>query len=506
MVNKLKTAAALFLLSLGWGSSLWAGSSADTLRVGADLEAGAPYVFPDPTDPKHLIGFEAELAGALAREMGRKLVFVQNQWDGLIPGLQAGNYDVVINGLEITDERRKQISFSEPYYVTYEQLTVRKGSRGLESLASLKGKAVGTLKFSLAQRILEQAGGIQVKSYEDEVNIYQDLAVGRTGAVLLDAPIALYYADPNPALKPVGPAIGRMEYGVGLSQQDVPLREEVNRALEKLKASGELRSILEGWKLWNPLMADFTGDLQPSPEKHPNYEAFLTHSGRTQSWNLRLQQYGRFLPLLAQGACVTLMLSLAAMCLASTLGLGLTLVRLYGTPPLSWLSRIWVELVRGTPLLIQLYLIYYGLPNVGIRLSAWTAAVLGLGLNYAAYESENYRAGILSVSKQQMEAAFSLGMNRGQALRHVVLPQALRMALLPATNDFVSLLKDSSLVSVITLVELTKQYGEFASTTYDYLGLGLVTAALYFLLGLPFVRLSHWLEGRMAYENRRLTN
>src|SRR6185436_19658003 len=96
------------------------------------------------------------------------------------------------------------------------------------------------------------------------------------------------------------------------------------------------------------------------------------------------------------------------------------------------------------------------------------------------------------------EAALSLGMRRGQALRHVILPQAFRPALLPATNDFVSLLKDSSLVSVITLVELTKQYGQLASTTYDYLGLGLVTAALYFLIGLPFVRLSRWMEKRLA--------
>jgi polar amino acid transport system substrate-binding protein len=161
-----------------------------------------------------------------------------------------------------------------------------------------------------------------------------------------------------------------------------------------------------------------------------------------------------------------------------------------------------VELVRGTPLLIQLYLIYYGLPNLGVRLNAFTAAVLGLALNYAAYEAENYRAGIQGIARGQMEAALALGMTRLLALRRVILPQAARLVIPPVTNDFIALFKDSSLVSVITMVELTKVYGMLATTTYDYIGLGLMTAALYFGLSYPASLLANYLERRLRYDRR----
>ena len=178
------------------------------------------------------------------------------------------------------------------------------------------------------------------------------------------------------------------------------------------------------------------------------------------------------------------------------------LSNLYGPRIVSWASRAYIELFRGTPLLIQLYLIFYGLPNVGIKLSPMVAAVTGLGLNYAAYEAENYRAGIQAIPKGQVEAALSLGMTRAQSLRHVVVPQAMRMVIPPVTNDFIALFKDSSIVSVITMVELTKVYGQLASTYYDYIGVGILTAAIYFLMGLPFVRLARWAEARMATDRR----
>jgi polar amino acid transport system substrate-binding protein len=126
------------------------------------------------------------------------------------------------------------------------------------------------------------------------------------------------------------------------------------------------------------------------------------------------------------------------------------------------------------------------------------AAILGLGLNYSAYEAENYRAGIQSIPRTQMEAALALGMTRLQALRHVIVPQAMRLVLPPVTNDFIALLKDSSLVSVITMVELTRAYSQLAALHYDYLGIGLLAAAMYFLIGLPFVRLARAAERRFA--------
>ena len=119
------------------------------------------------------------------------------------------------------------------------------------------------------------------------------------------------------------------------------------------------------------------------------------------------------------------------MAVAIVIGLAVALVYLYAPRPASWLARGYVELFRGTPLLIQLYLIFYGLPNIGVRLSPLVAAVFGLGLNYAAYEAENYRAGIEAIPRGQMEAALSLGMTRAQSLRHVIVPQAMRLVIPP---------------------------------------------------------------------------
>lgn len=475
-------------------------ASSEPLRWGADSEGGAPFVFPDPKDPRTIIGFEVDLAEALGREFGRAPVFVQNQWDGLIPGLLRGNYDLAMNGLEITPDREQVIRFSIPYYATSEQLSVRKDESSIHGLADLKGRTAGTLKFSLAQRILDGAGGIEVRSYEGQINAYEDLANGRLDAVLMDWPIAMYYSRPNAGLKFTGPPIGHLEYGVGVHPDNAKLLQEVNEALLKLIRSGELRRIYDKWSLWNQETDALFSKLIQSPGALQQFTEALSQE---RPWRERARQYVGYLPLLlGRGATMTLVISVTGMALAVTLGLFLALTYLYGPRPIAWASRAYIELVRGTPLLIQLYLIFYGLPNIGIRLTPFIAAVTGLGLNYAAYEAENYRAGIQAIPRGQSEAALSLGMTQSQALRHVIVPQALRLVIPPVTNDFIALFKDSSIVSVITMVELTKVYGQLASTYYDYIGVGLLTAAIYFLLGLPFVRLARWAEARMAVDRR----
>ena len=179
------------------------------------------------------------------------------------------------------------------------------------------------------------------------------------------------------------------------------------------------------------------------------------------------------------------------------------MLRLYGPAPLATLSSLYVEIVRGTPLLIQILLIFYGLPQCGLNLTPFVAGVLALGLNYAAYEAENYRAGLQSVARGQMEAALALNMTHVQALRYVVVPQAFRLVMPVMTNDFISLLKDSSLVSVITLTELTQTYIRLSSTYFDYFGTGLMVGGAYLLLGLPFVRLARMAEKKLSQPHIR---
>lgn len=481
---------------------------AQDLRWGGDAEGGAPYLLPDPKNPRRIIGFEIDLMDALGKQLKRKSVFVQNQWDGLIPGLQRGSYDLAVNGIEITDDRKEQVNFSIPYYVCGEQLSVRAPETSINSIADLKGKTVGTLKFSLAHRLLEQAkrdfnGALEIRSYENQNNPYDDLTNGRLQAVLMDWPIAVYYSKPNAKLKFVGSIIGEMQYGIAVRKDDAELLRQVNEALLALIRSGELKAIYDKWGIWNEETEKLFARFNQSEQKSDALAEFTQTVSAKLTWRERLKRYWGYLPaLLFVGAPMTLLISVLGMALAIALGLILALVNLYAPQPFAWLARAYVELFRGTPLLIQLYLIFYGLPNVGIRLSPIVAAIVGLGLNYAAYEAENYRAGIQAIPRGQMEAALSLGMTRGLSLRYVIVPQAMRLVIPPVTNDFIALFKDSSIVSVITMVELTKVYGQLAATYYDYIGAGILTAAIYFLMGLPFVRLARWAENRLATDKR----
>ncbi|MGH9940673.1 MAG: ABC transporter substrate-binding protein/permease [Blastocatellia bacterium] len=500
--------ALLFFILLCSASPTKAQSGDQQLRWGGDAEGGAPYLLPNPKNPREIIGFEIDLMNAVGKHLNRKSVFVQNQWDGLIPGLQRGNYDLAVNGIEITDDRKQQVNFSVPYYACGEQLSVRAGESSINSLADLKGKVVGTLKASLAQRILERANleqgsRMEIRSYENQNNAYDDLALGRLQAVLMDWPIAVYYSKPNPKLKFVGPSIERMEYGIAARKEDEALLKQVNEALLALIKSGEMRRIYEKWGIWNDETDQLFAKISSASQPGQVYEEFTRNITRKLTWRERLERYKSYLPpLLLVGAPMTLLISVLGMAVAIVIGLAVALIYLYAPQPMSWLARGYVELFRGTPLLIQLYLIFYGLPNIGIKLSPLVAAVVGLGLNYAAYEAENYRAGIEAIPRGQMEAALSLGMTRAQSLRHVIVPQAMRLVIPPVTNDFIALFKDSSIVSVITMVELTKVYGQLASTYYDYIGVGVLTAAIYFLMGLPFVRLARWAEKRLATDKR----
>lgn len=475
-------------------------SRATELRWAADAESGAPFVFKDPRDPKRLIGFEVEIAGALAEKMGRQSRPIQNNWEGLIEGLKGGNYDMAINGLEITSEREQVVAFSRPYYVTHLVITVRKDDVSVKDLPSLAGKRVGTLAGSLAQRTLsEQSQPMEVVSYGEELHAYNDLALGRLDAVLLDEPIAKYYAGPNEALKNLPEKIGRIEYGIAMRKDDQETRELVTRALAELIREGRVEEILGRWALWNEPTAEAFQIPYQSSKSSPAYEEFISEMKKEGSWAERIRRYMSFLPILGKGALLTLAVSAVGMLIAITLGLLTALAKLYGGQWTKRFASTYIEIFRGTPLLIQLFILFYGLPHVGLQMPPFLAAVIGLGLNYGACEAEIYRAGILAIPKTQYEAARALGLSHWQSLRHVILPQAFRIALPPSTNDFIALLKDSSLVSVITMVELTATYGQLASTYFDYLGIGLLTAVIYFAIGWPFVKLSRRWESATTH-------
>jgi polar amino acid transport system substrate-binding protein len=201
--------------------------------------------------------------------------------------------------------------------------------------------------------------------------------------------------------------------------------------------------------------------------------------------------------LLLEAAGMTVFLTIAGMALAVALGLPIGAARLYGPLPLRWLAIAYVEFFRGIPVLLLLYFLYYGLPGIiGFKLHALAAAIAGFGLNYAAYEAEIYRNGIQSIPIGQWEAASSLGMSPLLTFRRIIFPQSVRVILPPMTNDFIALFKDTSIVSVIAVIELTKEYQILTNTYGGYLEIGLTTAALYLAMSVPLGYLSRHLEKR----------
>ncbi|HTG00597.1 MAG TPA: ABC transporter substrate-binding protein/permease [Nitrospirota bacterium] len=458
--------------------------SRGVLLWGCDVSGGAPLAFVDPKDPEKLLGFEVDIAQAIARELGVKAQVVQTDWDSLVPGLERGNYDIAMNGLEITPEREKRVLMSRPYYAYTLQLVVRKDEQRIRNVADLKGMSIGTMAGTSADALLKKIGGVDIRAYS-QTWPFDDVALGRLDGALMDTPIIAYYAKPDQRLKYAGPPEEGGFYGIAMRKEDGDLKQVVDDVISRLLRSGELRRIYETWGLWDAAQARLSAG---APERD------AADRLRTESADAPLRT---FFPLLLQGAGITVLLSAASMALAIALGLLLAYARLSHGKTFSSAANAYIEVYRGTPLLIQLFILYYGLPNIGITLTPVAAAIIGLGMNYAAYEAEVYRAGIEAVPAGQMEAALSLGMPHTLALRRVVLPQALRISLPAMTNDFIALFKDSSIVSVIAMVELTKTYSILAATTLRYFELGLIVALLYFGMSYPLSLLAKRLEERL---------
>ncbi|WP_372072353.1 amino acid ABC transporter permease [Tistrella mobilis] len=205
-----------------------------------------------------------------------------------------------------------------------------------------------------------------------------------------------------------------------------------------------------------------------------------------------------YMPLLFEGMWRTVAVTLLALCLATLLGLVWALLRTSGVRALEVPTRILVEFVRGIPILVILFYIYFVMPEIGLDLTAFQAGVIGLALTYSCYIGETFRAGIEAVDKGQIEAAKSIGMRRPLMMRRVVLPQAFRIVVPPYANNLVMLLKDSSQVSVISVAELTMQGKMLASSTFDNMTVFTLVALLYLCLTIPLNMVMRRVELRMG--------
>jgi polar amino acid transport system substrate-binding protein len=462
------------------------------LRWGGDAEGGAPFVEADPADPTRMVGFDAEIAALIAGKLGRTPQFVQVAFASLDQSARRGDFDIGLSGIEDTPARRATVAASVPYYEFREVITVREGDRDrYRTLADLGGRRVATLSGTIAYEILleaEREHGITAVSYDDDVHPYSDLLVERVDAVLLDHVLADRAMRRNSGLHTQAGEVARGYYIVITAPERAAFRDQVNEMLREAMRDGSLERIFRNWDVWN--------DDQPRLfERVVSGGTVEPDAGRAPAGRGTAELLAVYVPSLLRAAVITLVLSCAAMLLAVGLGVVIATGRVYGGPIARGLLTAYVEVMRGTPVLLQLFVIYYGLAEV-IRLPAFAAALIGLGLNYAAYESEIYRSALENVPRGQLEASHILGLTRWQTLRLVRAPQAFRLALAPMTNDFVALLKDSSLVSVLTVVELTKQTQIFAANVGSWVVPGILCAALYLAMSLPLAHLARRLEAR----------
>jgi len=481
---------AFILVGLVTASAHPRAQGAPVLRWGGDQEGGAPFVQADPTNPDRLIGFDVDLAALIAAELGRRPEFIQVSFQSLDQSAVRGDFDIGLSGIENTPARRRLLPTSIPYYEFREVLTVRAADRDrFRSLADLSGHKVATLAGTVAAQILERAPGILLTPYDDDVHPYEDLANGRVDAVLLDHLLAERAMRRVPGLHTHPDAIATNQYVIIVSPKDPELLSRVNAILLAAMRDGRLEAILRKQPgVWN----------DDQPKLFASLTAAVTSPGDAPAEApapSQIEMLWSFMPRLLLAAWTTLWLSCVAMALAVVLGIAIATGRVYGGRFTRLVLTTYVEVMRGTPVLLQLFVIYYGLASV-IALDAYLAALLGLGLNYAAYESEIYRGALQAIPKAQLEAARVLGLTQGQSLRLVRGPQAFRLALAPMTNDFVAMLKDSSLVSVIAVPELAKQTQIFATNMGSWVIPGLMCAALYLAMSLPVAHVARKLEAK----------
>ncbi len=477
------------------------------LRWGADQEGGGPFVYPKEDGSGEVTGFEVELAQALAAELGVKATFTQGNWDKLPDLLRIGQVDCVLNGYEHTAERAEQMAASRPYFVYGLQLLIHQDSAiGWATLArpATPKRSVGVLNGSAAESLVRTKLGdaVEVITYDGNTDAMREVRTQKIDATVQDTPIVAFYARDFPELLAVGAPEAEGTYVIYSRRGQPRLHSAIDTALTKLYRTGEFERIYERYGLWTASQRKLAEAYKSDPPPPSVAESTDAAPSRQRAFGSVVWDHAGTL---LWSAGLTVLLAVTAFPLAVLLGALVALLRHSGPRLLRPVLTAYVELLRGTPLLLQLYVIFFLLPEWGLRLPAFATAILGLGLNYSAYESEIFRAGLAAVPKGQEEAAAALGLSRMQTLRHVIAPQTLRVVLPPMANDFIALFKDTSVCSVITIVELTKRYSVLSMSTQATLELTIATAVLYLAMSLPASALAKRLERRLGRANRPLS-
>lgn len=440
-------------------------------------------------------GYDVQIAQRIATAMGKKLVVVKTKWEGLVPALTSGKIDLIVAGMSPTEERKQEIAFSQSYYTSIPTLVVQATGDYAQasSLKDLAGARITAQQGVYLYDLIDQIPGSQKETaMGDFSQIRQALEAGIIDAYVSERPEARTAQEAKPNLKMVELTDGfqtkpeDVTIAVGMRKDDSRI-SQVNAVLSQISQEEQI-------SLMDRMIAQ-----QPAAKAESASAPFYL-----QVWTLFQQNW----PQLLRGTGMTLLISIIGTVLGTTIGL---LIGIFRTAPkasqpalalgqkiIGWLISAYIEVFRGTPMIVQSMVIYYGSAQAfGITIDRTLAAIFIVSINTGAYMSEIVRGGIFAVDKGQFEAATALGFTHNQTMRKVVLPQVVRN-ILPATgNEFVINIKDTSVLNVISVVELYFSGNTLATQTYQYFQTFTIIAIIYFVLTFTVTRILRFIEKKL---------
>ncbi|MFP7243451.1 ABC transporter substrate-binding protein/permease [Pediococcus pentosaceus] len=429
----------------------------------------APYEFQTTSNNKSKdVGMDISVAKDIADDLGVKLKIKNMDFDSLLVALQTGKVDMVLSGMNPSTARRKSVDFSDVYYKGGQSILINKKDAGIyKNKDSFKHKKIaaqtGSIQYNLAKK---QIDGAKVSGIQKGADLILALQTNKVEGVVMEKPTAEAYAANNSGIKVIqgGFTLNNDETStaVAMPKNSPVLRKKINTTISKIKAKNLLPQYLK--------------------------EAGTYLKGNTV--NTSMIHYWKYF---AMGVGYTILISILGVIFGFITGTLLALLRLSDNKVLRGLSAAYVEFVRGTPLMVQLMFVYFGL-GLFVNLPALTAGIIAVSLNSGAYVAEVIRGGINSVDDGQREAAESLGLNKRDRMRFVIMPQALKNIWPALGNEFISLIKESSIVSIIGVTDLIYQLKIVQSDTYRGVAPIVVAMILYFVMTFSLSRLLKFYE------------
>ena len=434
-------------------------TSSGVLRVGTE-GVYSPFSYHDAATGQ-LVGYDVDVVKAVADKLGVRVEFVETPWDAMFAALEANRFDVVANEVTINDERKAKYDLSEPYSVGEGVIVTRADDNSITSLADLKGKVAAESATSNWSEVARKAGA-RVEAVEGFTQAIKLLNQGRVDVVINDSiAVYAYLAETGDKSVKIAGTVGEKSEQGFAARKNSGLLPDLNKAIDELRADGTLAAISQKYLKANASGGPASGESPPAVRS---------------AWRLVLDNLW---PLAKAAITKTIPLTIISFAIGLVIALAVALARLSPNIVLTNLARFYISIIRGTPLLVQLFIVFFALPEFGVKIDPFPAAVIAFSLNVGGYAAEIIRSAIQSIPKGQWEAAQTIGLSYAGSLRRIILPQATRVAVPPLSNTLISLVKDTSLASTILVTELLRQAQIIAAPTFEFFAL-YGTAAVYY--------------------------